>query len=233
MLVAVISDIHANMDALQAVLRESDARGVEQVACLGDVVGYGPEPAACVDLVRERCTFTVLGNHDEAAVNAETVKYLPADGQAAVNMHREMLSPEQLDWLAALPLQKVTDLGTYVHAAPEEPENWPRLESFSIVRGQFAHFDTPLCFVGHSHRPGIAAEQIGVLSVRAGHRFLVDVGSVGQPRDGDPRASFVVFDTERFACEIVRVPYNTETVARKIKDLGLPSRLGDRLRHGR
>ena len=229
---AVVSDLHANLEASEAVFADADARGVNAVLCLGDIVGYGPDPAECVELVRERCETAILGNHDAAvALNAD-VGVLPRDGQAAARLHQALLSDDHLEWLGALPLRTVAHAVTLAHAAPDHPEDWPRLDSFQAIQAQFDAFDTDLCFVGHSHKPAVASNSLGVFNVRPGHRFLVDVGSVGQPRDHDPRASYAVYDTDAFKVEIVRVHYDVARTASKITRRGLPPDLGSRLLRG-
>ena len=230
--VAVLSDVHANLEALETVLEEAAHRGAEHVVCLGDIVGYGPDPAACVALVRERCAAVVAGNHDRAVATGEDVEVLPRDGQEAAYFHREVLDAADLAWLEALPLRAEAFGATLVHAAPSDPAAWLRLESMTAVQAQFGAFDTPICFVGHSHRPAVVSDRIGVLRVRPGHRFLVDVGSVGQPRDHDPRASFALFDADAFTVEIVRVHYDVERTILKVEHAGLPPGLGARLRRG-
>ena len=232
MLVAVLSDVHANLAALEAALAEADRRGAQAAVCLGDVVGYGPDPEACVDRVRERCEVTVLGNHDAAVARDEGLAVLPKDGQQAALRHREWLSDDQRQWLAGLPLTAERHGATLVHAAPRHPASWPRLDSFQTVQAQFAAFETPVCFVGHSHKPAVVSDALGVFAVRPGHRFLVDVGSVGQPRDHDPRLSFVMYDAEAGTAETVRVHYDVSRTVARVHERGLPARLGERLRRG-
>ncbi len=232
MRLAVLSDVHANLDALQAVVAEADARGADALVCLGDVVGYGAEPGACVDLVRERCAVTVRGNHDAAVARDEGLSVLPPDGQTAALAQRGLLTADQLAWLAALPLTATFEGTTLVHASPDEPGEWHRLDSFGAVQAQFAAFDTAVCFVGHSHKPAVVSNQIGVTRVRPGHRYLVNVGAVGQPRDHDPRAAFGLFDTEATTYELVRVYYDVAHARLRIAEAGLPVGLGDRLAAG-
>ena len=232
MRLAVLSDIHANLEALTTALDEVDRRGVDRVVCLGDVVGYGPDPAACLDLVRERCEITVLGNHDEAVAFERGVQFLPKDAQVVVKAHRNALDEERIAWLRSLPLVGCLPEVTLAHAAPREPETWPRLSSFLELQAQFGAFETPVCFVGHSHRPAVVSDRVGVLRVRPGHRFLIDVGSVGQPRDRDPRLAFGLFDTETFEYESVRLHYDVARTASKIREAGLPESLSKRLLRG-
>lgn len=229
---ALLSDIHGNLEALQRALEDIDARGIRDIVCLGDVVGYGPDPEACVALVRERCRLTVMGNHDAAVALDQGVGVLPRDGQEAARLHREWLSEADRDWLGARPLRVDEPPATFVHASPAHPEDWERLDSYPAVRAQFEAFDTDICFVGHSHKPAVASASVGVFRVRAGHRFLVDIGSVGQPRDHDPRLSYGLFDADAFTLETVRLHYDVARTIARVHERGLPDRLGDRLRRG-
>lgn len=232
MRLAVLSDVHANLEALTAALDEIDQRGADAIVCLGDIVGYGPDPVPCLEILRERCTAFVLGNHDEAAGFDRDVHYLPKDAQLVIRAHQAALSEEQLAWLRSLPLRVEGHGVTIAHAAPLEPGHWPRLSTFSELQAQFGAFETDVCFVGHSHRPAIVSNKVGVLRVRPGHRYLIDVGSVGQPRDRDPRLAFGWFDTETFEYELVRLHYDVARTATKIREAGYPHALASRLLRG-
>ncbi|MEL7170165.1 MAG: metallophosphoesterase family protein [Bacteroidota bacterium] len=232
MRLALFSDVHANLHALEAVLHHIDRAGADCVACLGDLVGYNADPQPCLDLIRERCDIVVQGNHDAAVATGIGIEYLPRDGQAAAHLHRKALNDDDLAYLAGLPLVDRIDVGTFVHASPERPADWQRLESHWAIKNQFDHFETPLCFLAHSHLPGVVANKIGVLSVKRGPRYLVNVGSVGQPRDRDPRACVAFFDTDSFSYRLDRVGYDVEGAVRRIDEVGLPNRLGQRLRRG-
>ncbi|MAQ93623.1 MAG: YfcE family phosphodiesterase [Rhodothermaceae bacterium] len=231
MLVAVLSDIHANLPALRTALQLAEARGADALVNLGDVVGYGPSPSECLEIVRTEFAVNILGNHD-AAVAGSDDEALPRDGRAAVDLHRAMLSDDQRVWLRDLPLVAEAFDSTFVHAAPFKPEKWPRLESMRDTQIQFDAFDTPICFIGHSHRQAIVADTLGVFRVREGHRYLVNVGSVGQPRDRDPRLGFALFDTEAFTVELLREHYDRAQTVAEIAKVGLPKALGDRLQRG-
>lgn len=233
MKIAVLSDIHSNLEALKTALAEVEARGVDAVYCLGDIVGYGAEPSRCVEIVREVCTQSVLGNHDLAVATGRGLKMLPPDGQAAAHHNSVHLSEEQRTWLRALPLKVEAHGCTFVHATPELPEAWYRVDSYVVAQAQFKHFATDVCFVGHTHIPAVMANRLGVLQVRPGNRYLVNVGSVGQPRDQNPRLCVAFFDTEAFHYELVRMPYHIEGAAAKIIAAGLPPRLAERLKMGR
>lgn len=232
MKLAILADIHSNLEALQVALRTLDERGVDALYCCGDLVGYGPDPAACVDLIRERCDGVVLGNHDEAVAFERNISYLPKEGQVAVRHNRDNLSEEQRAYLRSLPLRLDAHGCTFAHASPQLPEAWMRIDTYQKTMAQFEHFETDVCFLGHTHMPAVMANKIGVLSVRAGYRYLINVGSVGQPRDHNPRLALGFFDTEAFTYELVRIPYNVEKTAARIAEEGLPHGLGQRLKVG-
>ncbi len=232
MLVAVLSDIHANLAALEAVLKDADRRGCDRFVCLGDTVGYGPDAERCLKIVRERCVAIVQGNHD-AAVATGDIEGLPRDGAVAATLHHQQLDDNDRAWLAGLPLATTFAGATLVHATPERPEHWMRVESYKVAKAQFDHFDTPICFAGHTHVPAILSAKIGQFRVAPGGRFFVNVGSIGQPRDGDARAAYGIFDSDAVTYELVRVPYDIERTRRRIAEEGLPDSLGRRLTTGR
>ncbi len=232
MRLAILSDLHANEQALTSVLAAAEARDVDAIVCLGDVVGYGPDPAPVLNAIRASSAVTVLGNHDAAVATGEHIGVLPNDGQVAARQHRDHLDQADLDWLAALPLTATFEGVTLAHAAPLDPGEWPRLDSFSIIQRQFSAFETAVCFVGHSHRPAMVSTRMGATKVKPGARYLINVGSVGQPRDHDPRAAFGVFDTETMDYELVRVHYDVAKTVARIREQGLPKSLGQRLLGG-
>ncbi|MEM6784903.1 MAG: metallophosphoesterase family protein [Bacteroidota bacterium] len=232
MRLALFSDVHANLQALETVLSHIDREGADALVCLGDIVGYNADAKPCLDLIRERCQIVIQGNHDLAIGTGDFVEHLPRDGQAAAQLHRAALPETDLSYLRTLPL-RVDDHGcTFVHASPERPGDWLRLQSFWQVKKQFEHFDTTICFLAHSHLPGVVSDKIGVFSVKPGPRYLVNVGSVGQPRDQDTRACVAFFDTETFAYRLDRIGYDVDGAVRRIEEVGLPSRLGERLLKG-
>ena len=232
MRIAVISDVHSNLPAFEAVLQEIERQKVDTVYCLGDTVGYGADPVACLELTRQHCQQSVLGNHDLAVASGDGLSYLPGAGQVAAKHNAQQLSENQRRWLADQPLVWSEGSCTLAHASPGHPERWLRVESFFLAQDQFNHFQTPVCFVGHTHQPGVLSDQLGVLRVRAGHRHNINVGSVGQPRDGDPRASFGIFNTEAFTFELIRVAYDVDRAIQRIREEGLPKELGRRLEKG-
>jgi predicted phosphodiesterase len=231
--IAVVSDIHSNLEALERTLQAIDEATVDAIYCLGDVVGYNADPAPCVELVRTHCDGIVRGNHDAAVAKEEAIEALPPDGQKAARHNRSCLSDDQLDYLAGLPLTATVDNCTFVHATPDAPTAWKRLTTYPAAQDQFAHFDTDVCFIGHTHVPAVMADRLGVLQVRRGHRFLVNVGSVGQPRDQNDKLSFGLFDTDTFEYHNVRLSYDVEKAAGKIRETeALPNRLAHRLFEG-
>ncbi len=232
MLLALISDIHSNLLALEAVIGRIDEENVDAVVCLGDIVGYGPDPAACLEIIRNRCSCVVLGNHDLAVAEKRFQANLPRDGRKAAKHNRNALNTEDLDYLRSRPYVIEQYEATFVHATPQNPELWLRMTSFQWSQAQFEHFPTGICFLGHTHRPSIISDKLGVLQVRPGHRYLVNIGSVGQPRDRDPRACVAFFDTDACSFVLERVEYDVEAAADRFKAEGLPKRLGTRLAQG-
>ncbi len=229
---AILSDIHANLQALEAALRIVDKAQVDAVYCLGDIVGYNADPQACLDLVRTHCSVVVQGNHDYVVGTGQGMNVLPGSAQKAAQYHREVLAEEDLAYLRDLPLVETTDTCTFVHATPDVPQEWKHLSDYRAIQAQFDHFDTPFCFIGHTHIPAVIADSLGVFEVRDGHRYLINVGSVGQPRDHSPKGSLVLFDTTSRLHRCVRFSYNVDGAVARIEAADLPSRLGQRLRQG-
>lgn len=232
MRIAILSDIHSNLQALTKALEVIDDSGVERIYCLGDIVGYGANPNECVELVRSRAAASVMGNHDLAVVDAEQAEFLDAHGRAAAEWTRRLLSPENHEFLSRLPFLERIEHATLVHSAPAEPSAWKRIGTLEDARPQFAHFDTPLCFIGHTHVPFVCGEDLRTMEVRRGMKFLVNVGSVGQPRDGEPRLSFGVFDDAVWEYRNMRVEYDIAGSAEAIRRAGLPVGLANRLSRG-
>ncbi|WP_207586471.1 YfcE family phosphodiesterase [Halomontanus rarus] len=217
--VGLVSDIHGNRVALEAVLE--DMPDVDALACAGDVVGYNPWPADCVDAVRERSVPTVLGNHDAAVVDRTGFRF-NGMAQAGVRHAIEHLEDEQLEWLESLPEERLEFDGRVklVHGHPENPDRYTYPEDFSPrLLG-----DEDVLVLGHTHVQHAERYAEGI---------VVNPGSVGQPRDGDPRAGYAVLDLEAMTVETRRVAYDVEAVQRAVKDAGLPERIGTRLARGK
>ena len=251
---AVISDVHSNIEALTAVLADIEAQGVDDIICLGDVVGYGPNPRECADLVRQRCRIVLKGNHDEALVHGAYAFNLPA--RQAIDWTRSQLKPgmfggaamtDRWEFLAGLPIRHEEGSDLFTHGSPRDPTNeyilaqdlvyWPS-DKFEQI---FAGFERRL-FVGHTHMPCIITDRYITQTSKEldnQHRFpelcdrkvIVNVGSVGQPRDRDTRACYVVVDDEHVRWR--RVEYDYEKTAAKIDAVsGLDPILGARLKVG-
>lgn len=237
---AVLSDIHGNLEALEAVLADAASRA-DSLLCLGDVVGYGADPAACVELVAERAQAITAGNHEHGVAGLLDLDWFNAYARTAAEWTRERLDRDHLGFLAALPLMAEVGDATLVHASPRQPEEWDYLITAEDGFDAFGAFTTRLCFVGHSHVPGVwslgssGPEHLpGTVEagLEHGRRYLVNVGSVGQPRDRDPRAAYALWDIERGSVAIRRVPYDIGTAQKKILAGGLPRLLSDRLSWG-
>jgi diadenosine tetraphosphatase ApaH/serine/threonine PP2A family protein phosphatase len=232
MRIGVISDIHANLAALEQVLYCLDAAGVEEIYCLGDVVGYGPFPNECVELVRTRCTGTVFGNHDAALFGKITLDRFDTAGRKALRWTQKIIRPDNLKYLSALPPVLQNHDATFIHSSPFLPESWEYIHTYRQAEKAFQALTTPIGFIGHTHVPMIIGEDQKMHTVRKGSRFLVNVGSVGQPRDGIPGAAFGVFDTASWSYQPMRVEYDVETTTEAIRKAGLPSVLAERLING-
>lgn len=237
---AIVSDVHGNLEALRAVLADAAPRA-DAVLCLGDTVGYGADPVACLETVAARARVVLGGNHEWAVAGRLDPRWFNPYARAAAEWTGEQLDEPHRAWLGALPLTSQVDGATLVHASPERPEAWDYV--VSAAEG-FAALDacaTRWCFIGHSHLPGVwsvgpdgARHQPGAgdLVAEVGVRYLVNVGSVGQPRDRDRRAAYAVWDAERGRVEIRRVVYDVAGARRKIVAAGLPRFLADRLAAG-
>ncbi|MEO1008680.1 MAG: metallophosphoesterase family protein [Planctomycetota bacterium] len=251
---AVISDMHANATALHAVLADIDKRGIDRIVCLGDIVGYGPDPLECVDLVREKCAWSLMGNHD-FAVLYEPTSFNPIAAAAAYWTREqfdaepdEAKRAERYDYLGRLRVRVVdTDTGLRVpllavHGSPRRPINEyifdkDTRESPEKLEAIFERIEAA-CIVGHTHVPGVFTDEpdfyppseLGTdgFKLREGEKIIVNVGSVGQPRDKDPRASYAVLHEDRV--EFFRVEYDVAQAANRIKAIAeLDDYLGDRL----
>ena len=240
MRIAVISDIHGNLEALNTVLSASKELEVDRYICLGDIVGYGANPNECIDLVREWADLVIAGNHDHAAVGlTDVTDFNPFARYAALWTARTLTSANR-DYLIELPLLIEEPEATFVHAEPEKPTEWRYIRSLYEASACLDWIRGKLCFIGHSHQPFMVSKEDTtgvqvipyVTEIDSKAKYLINVGSVGQPRDHDERASFALWDRKEGTLEIVRVAYEIEKTQRKIRDEGLPPFLADRLAHG-
>ena len=237
---AILSDIHGNLEALDAVLADAGSRA-DAVLCLGDIVGYGADPAACLERIAARAEAVVAGNHDHGVAGLLDLAWFNDWARAAAEWTQSRLDDDHRAWLGTRPLVHVIDDATLVHASPARPEEWDYLISAADGYEAFPAFETRVCFVGHSHRPGAwslgssgpthdpnATETV----FEHGRRYLINVGSVGQPRDRDARAAYALWDTDEHRVTIRRVPYDLATARGKILAAGLPTFLAERLLMG-
>ncbi|MCK5833636.1 metallophosphoesterase family protein [bacterium] len=241
MKIAIISDIHSNLEALKAVLDYIEGFSVDSIFCAGDIVGYGADPVECVEIIKKRADLVVAGNHDYGVVGKTDISKFKQSARSAIEWTSAQLDLNQKKWLASLDLVKNDNNIKIVHSSPLSPESWHYIRLNSSITAQFEAFSERVCFVGHSHKPGIwcsSGDRIEcgssyVLSGLSGYRYIVNVGSVGQPRDGDSRACIVIFDDESMMVEFHRVDYDIDSAANKIISANLPEQLASRLYKGR
>jgi diadenosine tetraphosphatase ApaH/serine/threonine PP2A family protein phosphatase len=210
---------------------------------LGDVVGYGPDPNECVERLRELPHLCLAGNHDWAALDRLDIRTFNPDARRAVDWTRETLTDENTRWLKALPTTFVIGQYTLVHASPREPI-WEYILEPLVAALNFPHFETPYCLVGHTHQPVIYEQTSDNGDTEArkphydekhqlnGHRLIINPGSVGQPRDSDPRAAYAILDFETNIFEHRRIDYDISATQKRMRDYDLPERLIARLEHG-
>jgi diadenosine tetraphosphatase ApaH/serine/threonine PP2A family protein phosphatase len=231
MRVAIISDIHSNLEALQKALEIIDEKKVEEIVCLGDLVGYGANPNECVELTRKRASRILLGNHDQAAFDLSQTEHFNRHARTAAYWTNQTLTQENLEFLKSLPFQHVIDDLTFVHASPRDPEQWEYVFSAHEAKTNFESFQTRICFVGHTHIPGVFPEDLKMQKSKVvrENRYIINVGSVGQPRDGNWKLSFGIFDTSAWTYDLIRSEYDVQTASEKIVAADLPRFLADRI----
>ena len=241
MKILVLSDVHSNLGALDAVL--ADAGSFDRIWSLGDIVGYGPEPNECIARLREFEHVAIAGNHDWGVLGRLDLDDFNADARQANLWNRQQLVSESFEYLEAALEKLVVEGVTLAHGSPRHPI-WEYLMYPSVVRSNLAHFDTQLCFVGHTHVPlifrctpeadrceALSPKEKGVFEI-VKDRLIINPGSVGQPRDGDPRAAYMLYDTKRNVVEHRRVSYNIGETQEKMRAAGLPPRGIARLEYG-
>jgi diadenosine tetraphosphatase ApaH/serine/threonine PP2A family protein phosphatase len=244
--VAILSDVHANLPALEAVLRSIEEAEVEELWCLGDMVGYGAEPDACTALIRERCDVCLAGNHDLAVLGELDISSFSDSAAAAVRWTRANAEEETIEFLRGLePAGSQQEIGLF-HASPRDPI-WEYVLSIEAAEAALDVQAERVGLIGHSHialfftRPddvepsftqGAPAGDGSLLEIGTGE-WLLNPGSVGQPRDADPRAAWLALDTERWTAHFHRVPYDIDAAGTAILAAGLPSSLAERLQVGR
>jgi diadenosine tetraphosphatase ApaH/serine/threonine PP2A family protein phosphatase len=244
MRIGILGDIHSNLDALRAVVSALKDRSIDHWVQVGDIVGYGAEPVECIQLVRELGCTVCLGNHDAAVVGLLSTEYFNPYARQAVEWTRRQLDSDEMDFLRQLPLVVEREQYTVVHGTLHLPDEFGYVMSVVEAKDSMRGQNSKVCFVGHSHVPaiylqGASPEEVQVVfspevtaKTDAATKVLMNVGSVGQPRDEDPRAAYAIYDTETGEASILRVDYDIGSAQRKILAAGLPEVLASRLALG-
>lgn len=237
---AILSDIHGNLEALESVMAALKTERIDAYLCAGDIVGYGADPAECLKRLRRLPIIAVAGNHDWAVAGRFDPAYFNREAREAVAWTRRHLDGDDLAYLNQLELVYQNEDLVMAHGTLYEPESFHYLSSMDYVRRSFALMEKMVCFIGHTHEP-LTARQHGEtielsravqIALNQGDRYMINVGSVGQPRDGNPEAAYGVYDTRECRVEIRRVPYDIASAQQKILRSGLPALLAQRLTLG-
>ena len=236
----IFSDVHSNLEALEAVLESIEKDRVDTLLCAGDLIGYGADPASCLKRIREKVTHAVCGNHDGAVTGRLGLDWFNDQARTAVEWTVEKLTPPDRQFLADLPYIWKDDQVTLVHGSLEEPEQFHYIFDLAGAQRCLELQGTLVTFIGHTHLPGVfirdnskvSFSRTGEIQLNPQLKYLVNVGSVGQPRDGDPRAAYCLYDSKTQRIQIRRVEYPVAQVQEKIRQAGLPKFLADRLAFG-
>ncbi len=239
---ALISDIHGNLEALTAVLSDLEKQKVDKIHCLGDVVGYGSNPRECLDLINKNCDIKLVGNHEFMMLGIIPMEKCNNAAQISYQWTRKEITDFELAIIEEFQIQSVIENCLLIHSSPYRPKDWNYILNTEQATLAFESLREHNCFIGHSHLPMIFTEIKGEAPrLKIGHNFIMDpdyryiinVGSVGQPRDNDPRASYVIVDTEEWDIYFNRVEYDVKTTQAKMEKAALPKVLIDRLSIGR
>ena len=237
---AIIADIHANLEAFRVVLEDCKKQKVTHYACLGDVVGYNANPKECLDLVRSMAMPVVKGNHDEYCSTEEHLDGFNPAAAEAVNWTRKQLTNDDRQWLRDLKYTRMVTSFTIVHATLDGPQRWGYVFDKLAAAASFTYQNTSVCFFGHTHVPVafirdsmVRGGTYSKFKVEPGKKYFVNVGAIGQPRDNNPKAAYVIYDMDEATIELRRLEYDIATAQRKILDAGLPPRLAERLAFGK
>ncbi len=238
---AIISDVHSNIQALNAVLKEIDKESIAALFFIGDAVGYGSDPNTCIKSLRSVSRIFIAGNHDRGAVGLSDVSFFNSYARIAIDWTRDVLTEENKDFLKSVPLTYESEKENIflVHSSPKDPERWHYIEDKKSAVKNFPYFQQTCCFAGHSHIPFITEQShngktvmhFTSAEIKEGCRYIINTGSVGQPRDGNPDACYVILSSD--VIKIKRVPYDILLTQKKMKDAGLPNYLITRLAKGR
>ena len=237
---AILADIHANLEALEVALEDSKKQGVTNYACLGDVVGYCANPKECLDLIRGMGMPCVRGNHDEYCSQDEQLEGFNPHAAEAVQWTRERLTKDDRKWLQELKHIRLVTSFSIVHATLDAPQRWGYVFDKLAAAASFTYQNTNVCFFGHTHVPIafirdslVRGGTYSRFRIEPGRKYFINVGSVGQPRDGVPKATYAIYDLGEGLIELRRLDYDIRKAQEKILAAGLPKRLADRLAEGR
>jgi len=240
MRIAIFGDIHANLEALEAVLEDARAQGTTDYVCMGDIVGYNADPVACLEIVKEMNCPVIKGNHDEDASGEHSLESMNPVAAAALEWTRAQLTEEHRQWLRRLRMVRQVADFTIVHATLDQPANWNYVTNRFDAMSNFSYQFTQLCFHGHTHVPRVYVKSDKVhevpaesIAIEANSKYFINVGSVGQPRDGDWRACYAIYDIDHNLVVFRRVEYDIKKTQEKILAAGLPEMLAERLADGR
>ena len=238
--IAILGDIHSNIDALEVVLEDAREQGVEEYFCTGDIVGYNACPHECLEIIRSLGCPVVKGNHDHYVASQRNLDDFNPHAAAVVEWTRGRLTADELEYLHEMPFS-VTKMGmTLVHSTMDRPESFGYVFDNQQAETNFINQKTPVCFHGHTHCPMIYEKQLsGVYRIdpqdfdlKPGRKYFINVGSVGQPLDGDPRATYVIYDTAARRVSFRRLEYDIAAAQARVRAAGLPERLAERLAYG-
>jgi predicted phosphodiesterase len=237
MRLAIFSDIHSNLEALETAVQDAQSRKIDFYAVLGDSVGYGANPNECFEWVAKVAGISIAGNHEKAVIDTVLRESFNPLAHEAIVWTETKMDKNFKKKIEELPYLKIDQGLTFAHGSPDRPEDYRYLISFEDAEPSFRHFDQDICFVGHTHVPACFCQNArtaarlapGILSLARGERYILNPGSIGQPRDRDPRLAYGIFDADRRTFEIVRLPYDNIKAANKIRKVGLPRYLADRL----
>jgi len=238
MIYAILSDIHGNLEALESVIEDAKKENVDEYICLGDIVGYCSDPNECISTVQENCVVTVIGNHDLAVLDSSQGRNFNFHAKAALEWTIKNLNEDSVGFLKSIPFRVNKDSLCIVHSSPRDPETWRYITNMDEALDAFRFFEQTACFIGHTHFPIVVTENGELIDkpetvFQKNNRYLVNVGSVGQPRDGNPHASYVLYDAKTGDYQNRRVKYDVDLTQKKMRKAKLPEYLIHRLSLGR
>lgn len=239
---AIISDVHSNIEAFKAVLSGIHKESADKIVFLGDIIGYGPDPNECIKEIIKIADITIAGNHDHAAIGLMDLSYFNPYARDAIEWTMGKLTEGERSYLSKLPLtaEIASDDVFLVHATPKRPQDWNYIFTENDAVENFGYFKHRICFIGHSHVPVIIVKDkygsLGVMGdeieIKTGYRYIINAGSIGQPRDGNPASAYALYDSDDSTVSIKRVPYDYSKTQEKMKKAGLSPYLIERLAVG-